>query len=158
MARVEHMVRLLANAKISERKSKMFRRIIWGGKSKQAPRPMPVGHVYRVYDPNKKVIGEYTSLKKMAKHAFNGALSREELVARMRHKLPYNGCTIVKEKAPETARFYIQTVSLPASVVTALEVVAVHLGKPAGSLLRQAITDFVNQEAAKLPEHLKEHL
>lgn len=152
------MIKLLADAKIGQRRSRMLKRFVWSGRVAPKPRTGRVGHVYRIYDSGGKVVGEYTSLKGMAKHAFNGALSREELVARMRHKLKYNGCTIVKEQAPDTPRFYQKLISIPASMVSVLEVLSAHLGKPAGTLMREAITTFVNQEVEKLPDHLKEHL
>lgn len=152
------MIKLLADAKIRKKKARTLQRFVWGRRAGLRPKPTPSKHVYRIYDSSKRVLGEYSSLKQMAKYAFNGALSREELVARMRHKLPYNGCTIVKEFAPETPYFYRKNILLPVGIIKSMEVLAANAGVSATTLIRKAIADFVNQEVAKLPDHLKEHL
>lgn len=136
----------------------MLRRFIWGRRIQGPPKPVSVRHVYRVYDAKDRCVGEYTSQKKLAKNAFNGALSRDEIMQMVKYKLTYNGHRIVKEKAPERPMYYKKSVMLSQRMLRALELISINHGTPPNTLLRKAVDAYINQELEKLPDDLREYL
>lgn len=152
------MIHLLAKAKMDKKRLRTFRRYIWGRRVQNPPKPFFVRHVYRVYDPNGKCVGEYSSQKQLARNAFKGALSREEIMAMVKDKLTYNGHKIVKEKAPDRPLYYKKSVMLSQQNMRVLELLSIKYGTPPNTLLRHAINDYINQELENLPDDLREHL
>lgn len=152
------MIHLLAKAKNEEKRRKMLRRFIWGRRVQGPPKPMTHRHVYRIYNANDKCVGEYPSQKILARNAFNGALSRDEIMQMVKYKLTYNGHRIVKEKAPEKPLYYKKSVMLSQRMLRALELISINHSTPPNTLIRNAVDAYINQELEKLPDDLREYL
>lgn len=157
MASGKHLTYLLARQKLRTKLRGKIKRFLWRGIKR--PRPITPKHVYQVLDVNDKVVGEYGSIKDIAKYAFNGMLSFEEVVKLLRLKIRYRGHRVVKvtPDKPKPRTFYLR-VSIRASQKRAIEVIGVNTGSTVTELMRRAVDAFINQEVDKLPEHLKEHL